>query len=245
MEIARTGGSTPARRADTVNLTNSSVPVRQEGKITSWRDDKGFGFITPSGGGESVFLHIKAFSDRAKRPTGGEVVTYERVIDEKNRVRAAKVAFAHQRSPSRPAGRAGTMKPSAPPDRIAMPLLIASGFVAGLLALAILRKVHFIAPLAYILMSVAAFLAYADDKSRAERMGSWRISEGTLHAIALLCGWPGAWIAQRLFRHKSKKQSFQQVFWGTVAFNCVALALFTIPDFREWIILHLPQPGRR
>ncbi len=29
-----------------------------KGKITSWNDEKGFGFIRPSGGGKQVFIHI-------------------------------------------------------------------------------------------------------------------------------------------------------------------------------------------
>jgi uncharacterized membrane protein YsdA (DUF1294 family) len=41
-----------------------------------------------------------------------------------------------------------------------------------------------------------------------------------LHLFALAGGWPGALIAQRLLRHKTKKQSFQVVFWATVALNC-------------------------
>jgi uncharacterized membrane protein YsdA (DUF1294 family) len=41
--------------------------------------------------------------------------------------------------------------------------------------------------------------------------------------IALLGGWPGALLAQKLLRHKSKKQSFQVVFWATVLLNCGVL----------------------
>jgi uncharacterized membrane protein YsdA (DUF1294 family) len=47
--------------------------------------------------------------------------------------------------------------------------------------------------------------------------------EQTLHVFALLGGWPGALVAQRWLRHKSKKASFQVAFWVTVVVNCVAL----------------------
>lgn len=74
----------------------------------------------------------------------------------------------------------------------------------------------------YLGASLVAFVVYAWDKSAA-RNSQWRTKESTLHMIALLGGWPGALFAQKLLRHKSKKQSFQVVFWATVLLNCGAL----------------------
>lgn len=62
------------------------------------------------------------------------------------------------------------------------------------------------------------FLLYAADKSRA-KAGDWRIAESVLHCCSLIGGWPGAFVGQRLFRHKTQKCSFQVVFWITVAFH--------------------------
>ena len=42
--------------------------MRFEGTLKSWNDDRGFGFIDPSLGGDQVFVHIKAFSKRNGRP---------------------------------------------------------------------------------------------------------------------------------------------------------------------------------
>ena len=75
----------------------------------------------------------------------------------------------------------------------------------------------------YLTASVAAFVMYAFDKSAARR-DKWRIQENTLHLLALVGGWPGALVAQKLLRHKSSKTSFQFVFWVTVFINCCALA---------------------
>ena len=50
--------------------------MRTKGKITSWNDEKGFGFITPNTGGKRVFLHIKAFGNRNRRPEVNQVVTF-------------------------------------------------------------------------------------------------------------------------------------------------------------------------
>ena len=53
----------------------------------------------------------------------------------------------------------------------------------------------------------------------AARKGAWRTPESTLHLLELLCGWPGAWLAQRTIRHKSVKTSFRIVFFMMVALN--------------------------
>jgi len=64
-------------------------------------------------------------------------------------------------------------------------------------------------------MSAVSFVAYGLDKRRAVN-GGRRVPEQTLHLMAILGGWPGAWLAQRQFRHKTKKLSFLIVFWLVV-----------------------------
>jgi uncharacterized membrane protein YsdA (DUF1294 family) len=77
--------------------------------------------------------------------------------------------------------------------------------------------------------SVCAFFAYRDDKRSAEA-GEWRVSEATLHFLALIGGWPGAFLAQRAFRHKTAKLSFQFVFWIVVLVHQAA----AIDSLLEW-----------
>lgn len=68
-------------------------------------------------------------------------------------------------------------------------------------------------PLAlYLLMSLLALFLYWRDKRQA-RAGGWRTPEKVLHGVELLGGWPGALIAQQVWRHKTRKVSFQLVFW--------------------------------
>jgi len=74
----------------------------------------------------------------------------------------------------------------------------------------------------YVVASIAAFVAYARDKSAA-RAGARRTPEASLHLLAIVGGWPGALVAQRVLHHKSRKVSFQLVFWATVLANCAAL----------------------
>lgn len=61
-------------------------------------------------------------------------------------------------------------------------------------------------------VNIMTFIAYGLDKRRAVRE-SRRVPEKILHSLALLGGSPGAWVAQRVFRHKTRKISFQCVFW--------------------------------
>jgi uncharacterized membrane protein YsdA (DUF1294 family) len=66
-----------------------------------------------------------------------------------------------------------------------------------------------------IVLSVITFFVYRTDKRRAEA-GEWRIPESTLHFAELIGGWPGAFLAQRQYRHKTSKTSFQVIFWAIV-----------------------------
>ncbi|MEN8641622.1 DUF1294 domain-containing protein [Pseudomonas sichuanensis] len=76
-------------------------------------------------------------------------------------------------------------------------------------------------PLAlYPLVSLLSLLLYWQDKQQA-RNQAWRTPEKVLHASELLGGWPGALLAQQLFRHKTRKLSYQLVFWGIVALHQV------------------------
>ena len=81
--------------------------------------------------------------------------------------------------------------------------------------------------------SVASFAAYGLDKRRAAA-GGRRVPERTLHLLALLGGWPGAILAQRQFRHKTRKVPFLIAFWAVVVLHvavvgAVAYTLFGPP----------------
>jgi cold shock CspA family protein len=51
--------------------------MRVKGKIASWKDDKGYGLIAPFSGDSQVFVHIKAFRNRNRRPDVDDVVAYD------------------------------------------------------------------------------------------------------------------------------------------------------------------------
>ena len=78
---------------------------------------------------------------------------------------------------------------------------------------------------AYMLaVSALTVLVYTKDKAAAER-GRWRVRERTLHLWSLLGGWPGAYVAQRALRHKTRKDTFLTGYRLTVAANCGVVAL--------------------
>lgn len=67
-------------------------------------------------------------------------------------------------------------------------------------------------------INLTSFLLYWRDKSAA-RAGAGRVPELVLHLCALIGGAPGALSAGRVFRHKTRKWSFQAVYWATVALH--------------------------
>lgn len=43
-------------------------PGLRSGKLTKWKDERGFGFIQPVDGSQEVFLHISEVKDATRRP---------------------------------------------------------------------------------------------------------------------------------------------------------------------------------
>ena len=81
------------------------------------------------------------------------------------------------------------------------------------------------------LNSAVTFGMYYRDKRRAAA-GEWRISEATLHVAELLGGWPGAFLAQRLLRHKIVKGAYQVAFW-----LIILLHQYVALDYlRDWAV---------
>jgi uncharacterized membrane protein YsdA (DUF1294 family)/cold shock CspA family protein len=190
--------------------------MRTKGKITFWNDEKGYGFITPSAGSKQVFVHIRAFANRNRRPEINQFVTFSQSTDKQGRPCAVRVTLAGDKIPNE-------IKRN---DR----LLLIIGAALFLVIVGLFVLVNSIPPLIlalYLIASLLTFIIYAADKSAARR-GAWRTPESTLHLLSLAGGWPGALIAQETLRHKSKKASFRFVFWLTVFLNCgVFVWLFT------------------
>jgi len=77
----------------------------------------------------------------------------------------------------------------------------------------------------YAVLSVATMAVYGRDKWAAKHQ-RWRTPERTLHLLALLGGWPGAMLGQKIFSHKTSKRSFQRLFMLSVLCNLLMLSGF-------------------
>jgi uncharacterized membrane protein YsdA (DUF1294 family)/cold shock CspA family protein len=205
--------------------------MRLKGTIIEWRDDRGFGFIEPAGGGEKVFCHVKAFAVRARRPEPGDAVTFTRKKDAQGRIQAADVrpSGLEQAAYNSNVGRRSARSAPKPKKPRASSSAAAYIFIAVFaVALAVLLIRHLIpsfVPMIYVVVSGLTMFAYAFDKSAALNARR-RTPEQTLHVLELLGGWPGALIAQQLFRHKTNKTSYQVAFWFCVIVNLAVLALY-------------------
>jgi uncharacterized membrane protein YsdA (DUF1294 family)/cold shock CspA family protein len=187
--------------------------MKLNGTLKEWNDDKGFGFISPCAGGADVFAHISAFQNRSGRPKTGDVVIYHPEKSEDGRLRAVSVSYSDEK----------TGKLHHKSERgLWLAMLVSLAFLITILVFGCMWLIPWELVGLYFAASIIAFFMYWGDKSAA-RKGLWRTRESSLLFCGLIGGWPGALIAQQLFRHKSSKTKFQIGFWGSVAVNCAGL----------------------
>jgi len=197
--------------------------MRFDGIIKTWNDDRGFGFIEPIQGGQDIFVHIKSFNALRGRPEIEQRVTFEVELGPQGKKRATKVNIVQARSsPAR------SQRGNSPAQWGGASLFVIPAFLVILLLAHVLGNPPRWSAGIYMVASIITYVAYAIDKAAA-KAGAWRISEGTLHMLALIGGWPGALVAQQLLRHKSVKAEFRATFWGTVVINVVAFIVLASP----------------
>jgi len=204
-----------------------SVLRWQRGTLVLWNDDRGFGFVRPEQGGKDFFVHISAFRrGLSRRPEIGDVVHYQlaQEIPDKRRIAYAVLqGVAVQPPPG--------AEESASLSRARSWLFYVLIRLPILLSCWVLWKTHNPIPLfLYAFLTTLTILFYGADKKRA-LSSRWRIPEIYLHLLELMGGWPGALLAQRNFRHKLSKTSYQRVFWGIVVLHGLVWILFIAFDF--------------
>ena len=189
-------------------------------RVVVWNDDRGFGFLEIEGGAR-VFLHISALDSGSPRPVVGDAVAFEPGTGRDGRPAAAWAAVVHG---SRSTDSSVTGKRSSPRQlsrtgaAIVLPTLLVLAALTALIFITFGGDTLTWLPLLFVGASLVSFLAYWHDKRRAS-IGGWRVPEATLHLMDIVGGWPGGLLAQRIFRHKTRKASYQFVFWLTVVVN--------------------------
>lgn len=175
-----------------------------QGIIINYNEEKGYGFIKTSVYEENVFVHIKEVKN-AKELEVGQSVTFEVVNNPKGLAAINVSAGAKAKSPYVTFG-------------IASLILIMALFTV---------TTNYIQPLiAYLVaINLTTFVLYGYDKfiSSTEKL---RVPELNLQILALLGGSPSALMAQKFFRHKTIKGTFQIVYWVIVVLQIVLLGFF-------------------
>lgn len=191
--------------------------MKYQGRIQQWDDAKGYGFVEPNGGGTRAFTHIKAFKQRSRRPVNGDIIVYEVEQDRNGNHRACNISLLKDHKAKR-------LRANKPTSQRKRNIIILSIFFGALALFTLSGRLPFIVPIVYGAVSLLTILFYGIDKSAAKKEKR-RVSEAKLHLLSLVGGWPGALLAQQIFKHKRSKSAFMRVYWVTVLVNLILLGL--------------------
>jgi len=227
--------------------------MRKQGTVVRWNGAKAFGFIKSDQTPADIFFHIRDFSG-APVPTEGLQVDFEEIHVGGKGPRAMQVRPltgverpGHAQPPGRPrqadqpgsrtqtrtstSRRASATASHAQPVGPVLALMLV--WLVLLVAGAFTGRFTWVLLPAAFALNLVTFYTYWQDK-HAARQGAWRIKEDTLHLLGLAGGWPGAWFAHQILRHKSSKPAFRAVYWGTAILNTTALLTWVaLPWFQR------------
>ena len=199
-----------------------SPASRSRGRLVSWNDERGFGFIAPEGGGQDVFVHASAFAKEGRHIEVGHDYEFDLDLGKDGRPKAKRVTTIAAPAPPPP-------KPSFLSQLVhrGPRMLVIPAFLFIVLAIASVQPVSANWFVIYGVASVACFAGYGLDKMAASQK-QWRVSETILLLIGLVGGWPGGILGQEVFRHKTQKKTFRTLFWMSVAINMAAFVQINV-----------------
>lgn len=222
--------------------------MRKQGIVVRWEAQRGFGFIRSPGTTGDVFFHKQDFRSTTLLREGLSVSFEEIHVGGKGpRAMAVQAtpdqgsaAGAGMRAPPATYGsrhpkhvkaaqgrdnsrRTATARSAdAPESGTLVAVVLMCAWMVALVWGTSTGRLPVMAGFIALLLNLATFFVYWADKYAAQQR-KWRTSEQTLHLFALLGGWPAAWVAQRLLRHKSSKASFRATYLFTVVLHCIGL----------------------
>lgn len=213
---------------------------KQQGTVVRWDGTKAFGFIRCPDIAADVFFHLRDFSGHPPPREGLSVTFHDIHVGGKGpralSVEPARNTIEPEAAAAPPAPVQAELLPRGVPAarsrsqwqkrREERPLWIGLGLIAFWLLLWLIGigmgRFPWVILTAVVLVNLATFYMYWRDKDAAVNETS-RTPEDQLHALALAGGWPGAWFAQQILRHKTSKQPFRTIYWATVAANMLLL----------------------
>ena len=207
---------------------SEAIPIGQgarvDGVVATWVEERGFGWVEHKG--TRFYAHIRAFR-KGRVPAKGDEVSFEPCKDPLDRLFASNLILK---------------KPHEGPGLWAC-LQVAVLVVLPLLAGFRLPGPGWIPPLWFLFVSVVAWRTYRSDK-KAAQAGAWRVSETMLHSLEILGGWPGAFLAQQRYLHKTRKTSYQIIF-QSIVFLYQLVSLDVVLDHRLWneLVQSLAESG--
>ena len=68
-------------------------PSLRKGKLTTWKDDQGFGFIKATDCSKDIYLHISQLKGMSRRPKVGDTIIYELKTKEDGKLCASNASI--------------------------------------------------------------------------------------------------------------------------------------------------------
>ena len=164
-----------------------------QGFVIYFNKEKGYGFINTKEYSKNIFVHFSEI-ENGKSLSQGQSVEFKIKETSKGVSAVDVIAGAKQKSP-----------------------YFIFGVISAIFVAVIFYILYFYQNInslvSYLIaVNLTIFIFYGYDKyiSTGDRL---RVPEYNLHALALLGGSPAGLFAQKLFRHKTIKSSFQVVYW--------------------------------
>jgi uncharacterized membrane protein YsdA (DUF1294 family)/cold shock CspA family protein len=177
-----------------------------KGIVVTFNQSKVYGFIRVKNQQKDIFVHIKNVVT-AGGLTKGQNVEFELSSTNKGFSAISVIAGRKQKSPIL---------------LFSMVSIILASILSMYFSLHLPSVVSFL-----IAINITTGVMYAYDKTISSS-NLLRIPEKVLHGLAFLGGSPSALIAQKLFRHKTVKHSFQIIYWSIVAIQFLAAIFFSL-----------------